>query len=82
LSHQHRKLSESIRAAHYLKQILFSEAKKSEYSRGVYNGFEMISSILLSRDPIILDSPLFSKGLDFCSCGKSIVKEGENCGEC
>ena len=50
MSHQHRKLSESIRAAHYLKQILISEAKNSEYSRGVYNGFELISSILLSTE--------------------------------
>lgn len=50
MSHQHRKLGESIRTAHYLKQVLMSEAKNSEYSRGVYNGFELISSILLNTE--------------------------------
>jgi hypothetical protein len=54
MSHQHRKLSESIRTAHYLKQILISEAKNSEYSRGVYNGFELISSILLGVEAKII----------------------------
>lgn len=58
MSHQQRKLSEAIRAAHYLKQILKSEVTTSEYSRGVYNGFELISSILLGRDAEIIAKDL------------------------
>lgn len=68
MSHQHRKLSESIRAAHYLKQLLKSEVENSEYSRGVYNGFEIISSILLSRDAEIITKN---------SEAKEVNKEGE-----
>lgn len=55
MSHQHRKLSEAIRAAHYLKRTLEIEAAKSEYSRGLYNGFELIKAILEQRDPKLID---------------------------
>lgn len=51
MSHQQRKLSEALRQASYLKVTLKSETPKSEYCRGVYNGFEIINSLLLNKEP-------------------------------
>ena len=43
---------------------------------------ENLKALYLYNENAQLSKELFSKGLDFCSCGKSIVKEGEECNEC
>ena len=50
----------------------------------LYDETQNLADRLRTRDDenAKMAKELFSKGLDFCSCGKSIVKEGENCGEC
>jgi hypothetical protein len=59
---------------------------KNEQRRAdhLYDETQNPSDRLRNRDDenARLSKELFNKGLDFCSCGKSIVKEGENCGEC
>ena len=50
----------------------------------LYNETQNLADRLRARDDenARLSKELFSKGLDFCSCGKSIVKEGEVCENC
>jgi hypothetical protein len=59
---------------------------KNEQRRAdhLYDETQNPSDRLRNRDDenARLSKELFNKGLDFCSCGKSIVKEGESCGEC
>ena len=43
---------------------------------------ENLKALHLYNENARLSKELFSKGLDFCSCGKSIVRKGEECNEC
>lgn len=48
-SHQ-RKLTEAIRIAEATQKALKSDAQNNEYSRGMYNGFALIMSIISLRE--------------------------------
>lgn len=43
---------------------------------------ESLKALHLYNENARLSKELFGKGLDFCSCGKSIIKEGEVCANC
>lgn len=50
-----KKITETIRAIETLKQVLKSSATDSEYQRGMYNGIEMMLSLLCQTKPKIID---------------------------
>lgn len=55
MSSHTRKLTETIRAIESLKMALRSTASESEYQRGLYNGVEMMRSLLCQDKPNIFD---------------------------
>lgn len=55
MSSHTRKLTETIRAIEALKAALKSTAKDSEYQRGLYNGVEMMRSLLCQNTAQIID---------------------------
>lgn len=58
-SHQ-RKLTEAFRIAEATQKALKTDAKNNEYSRGLYNGFALMMSIITRKDyePIEIDYDL------------------------
>ena len=50
-----RKLVETIRLADTFKKSLKCQAQKSEYNRGLYNGFEILRALLCNQEPDIIE---------------------------
>jgi len=50
LSSHTRRLTEVLRIAENTCKALKSDANNSEYSRGLYNGFALLMSILIGRE--------------------------------
>ncbi len=55
MSSHSRKLAETLRMIESLKKSLKSTASENEYQRGLYNGFEMMRSMLSCQNAEILE---------------------------
>jgi hypothetical protein len=48
------RIAKTLKEIEYMKKVLKDDAERNEYSRGLYNGFELIRSMLINSEPEII----------------------------